>query len=247
MNNENEQWFVRAEDGKVYGPASQQSLVQWAEEGRVEPTGFISRDRITWLPAQMMKALCMTWLVETEPGKVYGPFNRKVVSRLFQDGSVTAQAKVYRLHEYSIDEDPPPVEKIVEKRVEVPVEKIVEKIIEKRVEVPVEKIVEKIVEKRVEVPVEKIVEKIVEKRVEVPVEKVVEKIVEVPVAEPPRTEIVVPEVVEPSDSLPPVSSSKSIFKDMDRRRLAALEAAAQRELSQGCKFGLAASLFRRKK
>ena len=73
----------------------------------------------------------------------------------------------------------PPV--TIEKRVEVPVEKIVEKIVEKRVEVPVEKIVEKIVEKRVEVPVEKIVEKIVEKRVEVPVEKIVEKIVNVPV------------------------------------------------------------------
>ena len=79
-----------------------------------------------------------------------------------------------------------PVEKVVEKRVEVPVEKVVEKrvevpvekVVEKRVEVPVEKIVEKIVEKRVEVPVEKIVEKIVEKRVEVPVEKIVEKIVE---------------------------------------------------------------------
>ena len=45
-------------------------------------------------------------------------------------------------------------------------------VIEKRVEVPVEKIVEK----RVEVPVEKIVEK----RVEVPIEKIVEKIVESP-------------------------------------------------------------------
>ena len=64
------------------------------------------------------------------------------------------------------------VEKVVEKRVEVPVEKVVEKVVEKRVEVPVEKIVEKIVEKRVEVPVEKIVEKIVEKRVEVPVPKI---------------------------------------------------------------------------
>ena len=243
MTNENEQWFVRTEDGKVYGPASRESLKRWAEEGRIEPTGFISADRITWLPAQTMKDLCMTWLVETEPGKVYGPFNRKVVSRLFKDGSVAAQAKIYRLHECSIDEDPPPVEKIVE----VPVEKIVEKIVEKRVEVPVEKIVEKIVEKRVEVPVEKIVEKIVEKRVEVPVEKIVEKIVEVPVAEPPRTEIVVPEVVEPSASLPPVTSSKSIFKNLDRRHLAALEAAAQRELSQGCKFGLAAGLFGRKK
>ena len=74
---------------------------------------------------------------------------------------------------------------VVEKIVEVPVEKVVEKI----VEVPVEKIVEKVievpVEKVVEVPVEKVVEKVVEvpveKVVEVPVEKVVEKVVEVPV------------------------------------------------------------------
>ena len=49
-----------------------------------------------------------------------------------------------------------------------------------RVEVPVEKIVEKLVEVRVEVPVEKIVEKTIEQRVEVPVEKIVEKTIEVP-------------------------------------------------------------------
>ncbi len=101
---------------------------------------------------------------------------------------------------------PETIEKIVEKRVEVPVEKIVEKTVEKRVEIPVEDLTrinalnyeikelkkslenektkptkEVIVEKRVEVPVEKIVEKIVENRVEVPVEKIVEKIVEKPV------------------------------------------------------------------
>ncbi|KZV93038.1 hypothetical protein EXIGLDRAFT_646596 [Exidia glandulosa HHB12029] len=76
-----------------------------------------------------------------------------------------------------------PVEKIVERIVEIPIEKIVE--VEKRVEMPVE--VEKIVERIVEVPVERIVEvpvdRIVEKRVEVPVEveRIVERIVEVPV------------------------------------------------------------------
>ena len=95
-----------------------------------------------------------------------------------------------------------PVEKIVykdrvvEKRVEVPVEKIVykDKVVEKRVEVPVEKIVykERVVEKRVEVPVEKIVykERVVEKRVEVPVEKIVERIVEK------RVEVPVEKIVE---------------------------------------------------
>ncbi|MDE5991068.1 MAG: hypothetical protein K2H36_05750, partial [Clostridia bacterium] len=70
---------------------------------------------------------------------------------------------------------------VVEKIVEVPVEKIVEK------EVPIE--VEKIVEKEVvkEVPVEKIVE------VPVEVEKVVEKIVEIPAAKPaPKAKVVAP-------------------------------------------------------
>ncbi|MDE5991161.1 MAG: hypothetical protein K2H36_06230, partial [Clostridia bacterium] len=74
---------------------------------------------------------------------------------------------------------------VIEKIVEVPVEKIVEK--EVKVEVPVE--VEKVVEKEVvkEVPVEKIVE------VPIEVEKVVEKIVEIPAVKPaPKAKVVAP-------------------------------------------------------
>ena len=172
-------WFVKSVDGKVYGPAKLSKLVEWAKDGRIEPTGFVSTDRVDWIEVGAVDALEMKWLVEVSPGDVFGPFHRELVINLFKNGTVPATARAYRLHEFPIDQDPPPVEKIVEKevRVEVPVE--VEKIVEKevRVEVPVE--VEKIVEKevRVEVPVEKIVEK--EVRVEVPVE--VEKIVEVPV------------------------------------------------------------------
>ena len=212
------EWFVRTEDGKVYGPAEVSALVEWAKDGRIEPSSFLSRDRINWTPAQLMPELEMEWLVETEPGRVYGPFNRSLVISMYAAKSVSSTAKAYRLHKLPVDKDSPPVEKIVE----VPVEKIVEKI----VEVPVEKIVEKIVE----VPVEKIVE--------------VEKVVEV---EPPaRTEIVVPEVVEPVASVPPAKSPKSIFGGLDRDRLAALEAAAQREIAKGRRFGLAGSIFGRK-
>jgi hypothetical protein len=176
-----------------------------------------------------MPELEMKWLVEAEPGKVFGPFNRALVVTLFANGSLPKNSKVYRLHELPVDQDPPPV--VVEKIVEKPVEKIVEKIVEK----PVEKIVEKIVEKevRVEVPVEKIVEKVVEKIVEV--------------EPPPRTGIVVPDVADPVGNVPPAVSPKSIFGKLDRTRLAALEAAAQRELSKGRRFGLAASFFGGKK
>ena len=94
-------------------------------------------------------------------------------------------------------------------------------------------------EKIVEVPVEKIVEKIVE----VPVEKIVEKVVEV---EPPaRTEIVVPEVVEPTASIPPAKAPGSIFGHLDRDGLVALEAAAQREIAKSRRFGLGSGMFRR--
>ena len=139
--NERESWYVKGSDGQVYGPADMASLVVWASEGRIEPNGFVSRDRRSWILAPRLPELEMHWVVETEPGKYYGPFNRQVVNRLAANGSIPQGAFVYRRHLLPVDRDPDPV------RVEVPVE--VEKIIEKRVEVPVEveKIVEKIVEK----------------------------------------------------------------------------------------------------
>ena len=204
-------WFVRTADGSVYGPATVETLVEWAKDGRIDPSGFVSRDRLKWDPAQLMPELEMKWLVEAEPGKVFGPFNRALLVSLFANGSVPKSAKAYRLHELPVDQDPPPV--VVEKIVEKPVEKIVEKI----VEVPVEKIVEKVVEKVVEVE------------------------------PPPRKGIVVPDVADPVGNGPPAVSPKSIFGNLDRTRLAALEAAAQREISKGRRFGLAASFFGGKK
>ena len=199
------------EDGKVYGPAGIKSLVEWATDGRVEPTSFVSQDRKSWRPAQTMPELEMKWLVETEPGKVFGPFNRAVVIGLFKDDGVAKTAKAYRLHEFAIDEDPPPVEKIVEKEV----------IKEVRVEVPVE--VEKIVEKEV----------VKEVRVEVP--------------PPARTELVVAEVVEPIADTPPPRAPGSIFGNASRKQLAALEAAARRELSSANRRHMSFGIFGGKK
>ena len=200
-------WYVRMEDGKVYGPAGIESLVDWAKDGRVTPTSFVSQDRKAWVPAQLMPELEMKWLVETEPGKVFGPFNRAVVIGLFRNDGIAKTAKAYRLHEFAIDEDPPPVEKIVEKEV----------IKEVRVEVPVE--VEKIVEKEV----------IKEVRVEVP--------------PPARTELVVAEVVEPVADTPPPRAPGSIFGNASREQLAALEAAARRELSSANRRHVPFGLF----
>jgi len=220
-----EQWYVRSADGNVYGPATRAALVDWAREGRIEPSGFVSRDRREWQPAQLMDDLQMQWVVEAELGKFFGPFNRAVVVRLAESGALPAGAKIYRRHDYAPDQDPPPVEKVVVKEVikEVPVE--------------VEKIVEKIVEKEV--------------RVEVPVEKIVEKIVEV--EPPPRTQIVEAEVVDAVDVAPPPPAFGGIFKGADRAKMEALEAAARRELAAAKSrsghsgFGAIGNMFARRK
>ena len=222
------EWYVRMSDGNVYGPADKASLVSWAEDGRIDPSSSLSKDRIEWVPAQLMDELGMKWFVELEPGKPLGPYNRKFLISSHTESSLPDRAKLYRLHEFPIDQDPPPT--VVEKEVikEVPVEKIVEKVVE--------------VEKRVEVPVVKIVEKDVIK--EVPVEKIVEKIVEV--EKPPRTTVVVPEIVEPVGNEPPRRSvGKGMFGDVSRSGLAALEEAARRELAAAGKSRF--SFFGRKK
>ena len=204
------EWYVRTSDGNVYGPADKASLVTWAEDGRIDPSSSLSKDRIEWTPAQLMDELEMKWLVELEPGKPLGPYNRKYLVASIADGSLPAETKAYRLHEFPIDEDPPPT--IVEKEVikEVPVEKIVEKEVIR----------------------------------EVPVEKIVEKIVEV--EKPPRTTVVVPEVVEPTGNEPPRrKGGTGMFGDVGRSGLEALEQAARRELAAAGKsrFGF----FGRKK
>ena len=200
-------WYVRSEEGAVYGPASEASLLEWVKDGRVDPSGYVSKDRINWVPPQTLDWLEMKWLVETDLGKFFGPFHRELIKQLVADGSVSSSARIYCAWELPVDKDPDPV--------------VVEKIVEKPVEV--------IKEVRVEVPVEKIVEKVVVKEVE----------------PPPRSAMVVPEVVDAIDSPPPRRKLGGIFKDADPGRLAALEAAARKELTAAKKFGIG-GLFGRK-
>ena len=81
-----------------------------------------------------------------------------------------------------------------------------------------------------------------------PVEKIVVKevIKEVRVEVPPpaRTELVVAEVVEPIADTPPPRAPGSIFGNASRKQLAALEAAARRELSSASRRHMPFSIGR---
>ena len=93
------EWYVKTDDGNVYGPADLQKLVQWAKDGRIEPTSFLSADRVKWTPAPLMRELDMKWIVETEFGKLFGPFHHDIVSRLINEKRVSPTVRIFRLYD----------------------------------------------------------------------------------------------------------------------------------------------------
>ena len=99
-------FFIRSEDGRVFGPVDLPTLVEWARDSRIEPAFSVSSDRESWQPAPSIPDLGMTWVVETEPGAFYGPFNRAVVDSLMEAGSLARDARVYSLDSGKKDESP---------------------------------------------------------------------------------------------------------------------------------------------
>ena len=93
------EWYVKTDDGKAYGPADLPTLVKWAREGRIEPTSFVSSDRVKWAPAPLVPELDMKWIVETELGRLFGPFHHDVVSRLINEKLVPPTARIFRLYD----------------------------------------------------------------------------------------------------------------------------------------------------
>ena len=255
-------WYLRTQND-TFGPETESKLVEWAKLGRIQPGQEISDDNVIWRRVEDVPFLDMRFSIDIGDGNPRGPFNRAAAEALLASGRLPKTSTIVEVREpFPAEEKVESVEKVEEEQPTVVEEEpsiavkeqsiaveedqpAVEeqsiaaepevKVVEKIVEVPVEKIVEKevIKEVRVEVPVEKIVE--------VPVEKIVEKIVEVP--PPARTELVVAEVMEPVAAKPPPMRSDSIFGDLGRGSLAALEAAARRELATANRKGHAFGLF----
>ena len=152
-------WYLRTQD-ETFGPETQEKLVEWARLGRIQPGQEVSEDNISWSRVEDVAFLDMRFSIDLGDGNPRGPFNRAAAEALLASGRLPRTASIVETRAPFEVEAVEKVEGV--ERVEA-VEKVetVEKIVEKIVEVPVEKIVEKIVEKTVEVPVEKIVEKIV--------------------------------------------------------------------------------------
>ena len=98
-------WYLKMNDGTVYGPADLSRLQTWAREGRVAPSSQISSDRKSWTTASRMPELGMEWVVEVEQGQYYGPFHPDVVRDLIAQKRIPASARRFRLDTGRAQED----------------------------------------------------------------------------------------------------------------------------------------------
>lgn len=89
-------WYVKNPDGKVFGPADDAKLLTWVRDGRVEPFAGISNDLKSWRLASCEPALEMEWIVESDPGRFYGPTHRAVIDDLFRTGAISESCRIYR-------------------------------------------------------------------------------------------------------------------------------------------------------
>jgi flagellar motor protein MotB len=93
-----EQWYVKIDDGTIYGPVDTETLKAWAAQGRVEPTSELSSDQEHWFPAERMRELQMDWVAALPDGSTYGPFNICLLPELRKDGVLPAEATLRQRH-----------------------------------------------------------------------------------------------------------------------------------------------------
>lgn len=75
-------WFLRTDDGTVYGPAKLQRMILWAEEGKIRPGFSLSQDSETWTPAENVAALDLRWYIGDDTGQLRGPLNKRAAEAL---------------------------------------------------------------------------------------------------------------------------------------------------------------------
>ena len=89
-------WYVKGEDGKVFGPADDEKILSWVKEGRIDPFAGVSNDLKQWKLASLVPMFEMDWIVENEPGSFYGPTHRNVIDELIRAGSLSPACRIYQ-------------------------------------------------------------------------------------------------------------------------------------------------------
>ena len=92
---ENQNWFLmKNDDGSVFGPIPFQQLKQWAVDAQVSPLDKVSTDEQSWMKAPMLAGLEMDYLVEVTPDQYYGPTTIGAVREFLEMGEINQDTTV---------------------------------------------------------------------------------------------------------------------------------------------------------
>ena len=112
-------WYLRKDDGVMFGPVPETALRQWAADGRIGPDDALSQDQAVWTQAPDVPVLGMDWMVELDDGSRYGPIHLLALRELMEDGSISGHTTVTHkatgeartlgdaLHDARVAEPPP--------------------------------------------------------------------------------------------------------------------------------------------
>src|SRR3954471_3763606 len=90
----NQQWYLRKQDGSVFGPLTFDQLASWASNAQIAPHDAISTDQINWIKAPMLPELGMDWLVEVTSERYYGPTTLGAIQEFIQLREIDAETYI---------------------------------------------------------------------------------------------------------------------------------------------------------
>lgn len=90
----NQQWYLRKQDGSLFGPLTFEQLESWASTAQIAPHDAISTDQINWIKAPMLPELGMDWLVEVTSERYYGPTTLGAIQEFIQLREIDAETYI---------------------------------------------------------------------------------------------------------------------------------------------------------
>jgi hypothetical protein len=86
---ETQQWYLmKREDGSIFGPIDFQQLYQWAHDAQVSAFDMVSNDQVQWIKAPMLPELGMDFIVEVGPDQYYGPTTLGALAEFMRAGEI---------------------------------------------------------------------------------------------------------------------------------------------------------------
>lgn len=98
-------WKIKSGDGRIFGPASMETLLTWARDGRLLPGQLLSNDDKNWVPVESCAELEMNWVTCLPDGRFWGPIHRDAMKESIRNGEVTEDMPQF-VRSRSIDDSP---------------------------------------------------------------------------------------------------------------------------------------------